>query len=405
MRLVAGLLEHDDGTVPALIAAGTIRADFYEAMQTAPELAGLKSVVFDDPKPMPIARFREVIIGPAARATASGKPLEIEPALADRLVAESGHGADTLPLLALTLTRLYRDYGDDGDLMLAEYERMGGMRRVVQNEVDTLLAAAPEQRQVKLALLRAAFIPWLATINPDNDQPARRIARLSDLPEEARHLIDAMVEKRHPRGVAPVDGRLRLSAGHPVAEHHGRDRFRRRHGLHLCHVRASAERLRPRLEQTVFGRLRRQRPDLRARNGAAGPDGLARGLALDPICRGDGAAAPGGRPDAEHPVSFDGAPAHPRLQLDEYLSLLVRLSIVAALARVDDAEFAAVRHAIEVSDPVLSKQVGILEGASYVSTRKGYVGKRPRTWLSLTDEGRAALRRHLTALHALIADL
>jgi DNA-binding MarR family transcriptional regulator len=104
-------------------------------------------------------------------------------------------------------------------------------------------------------------------------------------------------------------------------------------------------------------------------------------------------------------VTTDGAPAHPRLQLDEYLSLPVRLSIVAALARVDDAEFAAVRDAIEVSDPVLSKQVGILEGASYVSTRKGYVGKRPRTWLSLTDEGRAALRRHLTALHTLIDGL
>ncbi|MDQ0675565.1 MULTISPECIES: transcriptional regulator [Micrococcaceae] len=104
-------------------------------------------------------------------------------------------------------------------------------------------------------------------------------------------------------------------------------------------------------------------------------------------------------------MSPDGAPAHPRLKLDEYLSLPVRLSIVAALARVDDAEFGAVRDAIEVSDPVLSKQIGILEGASYVSTRKGYVGKRPRTWLSLTDEGRAALRRHLTALHTLIDGL
>ena len=60
---------------------------------------------------------------------------------------------------------------------------------------------------------------------------------------------------------------------------------------------------------------------------------------------------------------------------------------MAALARVEDAEFAAVRGAIEVSDPVPSKQVGILEGASYVRTRKGYVGKRPRPWLSLTDEG------------------
>jgi len=104
-------------------------------------------------------------------------------------------------------------------------------------------------------------------------------------------------------------------------------------------------------------------------------------------------------------VSADSASVHPRLNLDEYLSLPVRLSIAAALAKVDEAEFATVRDTIEVSDPVLSKQVGVLETAGYVKAKKGYVGRRPRTWLSLTDEGRAALGRHLTALHALIQDL
>lgn len=115
-------------------------------------------------------------------------------------------------------------------------------------------------------------------------------------------------------------------------------------------------------------------------------------------CQGQSASDAGRPSDA-------GASHHPRLRLDDYLSLPVRLSIVAALARVDDAEFAAVRQAIEVSDPVLSKQAAILEQAGYLSARKGYVGKRPRTWLSLTDAGREALHRHLEALHALIADL
>jgi DNA-binding MarR family transcriptional regulator len=104
-------------------------------------------------------------------------------------------------------------------------------------------------------------------------------------------------------------------------------------------------------------------------------------------------------------MSTDNASTHPRLLLDEYLSLPVRLSIAAALARVEDAEFGTVRDAIEVSDPVLSKQVTILEAVGYVDVRKGYVGKRPRTWLTLTETGRAALQRHLQALHALIADL
>ena len=105
-------------------------------------------------------------------------------------------GADALPLLALTLERLYRDFGDDGDLTVAEYESMGGMAQVVQTEVDNLLAADPEQRQAQLDTLHDAFIPWLATINPDNDQPMRRLARWDDLPAASHPLIQAMVEKR-----------------------------------------------------------------------------------------------------------------------------------------------------------------------------------------------------------------
>ena len=114
----------------------------------------------------------------------------------ERLLAETAEGADALPLLALTLERLYRDFGDDGDLTVAEYESMGGMAQVVQTEVDKLLAADPEQRQAQLDILHDAFIPWLATINPDNDQPMRRLARWDDLPAASHPLIQAMVEKR-----------------------------------------------------------------------------------------------------------------------------------------------------------------------------------------------------------------
>ncbi|WP_229994522.1 TIR domain-containing protein [Arthrobacter sp. Bi26] len=196
LDLLAGLLDHEDGTVPALIVAATVRSDFYEPLQTAPELARLKSVVFDELKPMPVARFREVILGPAARATGAGRPLEVETVLVDRLLEEGVQGADTLPLLSLTLARLYQDYGGDGDLRLAEYHAMGGMQQVVQHEIDTLLSPDPAVRRGQLELLKSAFIPWLATINPDNDQPVRRIARLSDLPNDARPLIDAMVGRR-----------------------------------------------------------------------------------------------------------------------------------------------------------------------------------------------------------------
>ncbi|MEU2013993.1 hypothetical protein ABZ529_34385, partial [Nocardia sp. NPDC019302] len=118
------------------------------------------------------------------------------PQLVDRLLADGDHGADTLPLLALTLSRLYDDYASGGVLTLEQYSSIGGIDRVVQTEIDALLATDPDARRAQLRLLRSAFVPALATINPDNDQPMRRIASWAELPAESHPLIDAFVNKR-----------------------------------------------------------------------------------------------------------------------------------------------------------------------------------------------------------------
>ena len=89
---------------------------------------------------------------------------------------------------------------------------------------------------------------------------------------------------------------------------------------------------------------------------------------------------------------------HPRHGIDEVIHAPVRFSIVAALSGLDQAEFALVRDAVEISDSALSKQVSVLEQAGYVKVKKGYVGKRPRTWLSLSPAGRAAYAAHVAAL-------
>ena len=196
LELLASLLRPQAGVTPAMIVALTIRADRYEPLQIAPQLAALKTAPFDDLRPLPPAGYTEAITGPARRATAAGRRLIVQPALVDRLLAETADGADALPLLALTLERLYRRYGGDGDLTVAEYESLGGMAQVVQNEVDTLLAGDPAERQAQLDILHDAFIPWLATINPDNNEPMRRLARWDDLPAPSHPLIQHMVEKR-----------------------------------------------------------------------------------------------------------------------------------------------------------------------------------------------------------------
>ena len=195
LDIIAGLTG-GDGAGLGLIVAVTIRTDRYQVLQKAPQLAGVDSVVFDALKPMPRTQFIEVITGPARRATEGGHPLHIEPALVTSLLDDCTEGADTLPLLALTLARLYEDYGGDGALTLHDYQSMGGLQHVVQTEIDALLATEPARRATELELLRAAFVPWLATINPDNDEPMRRVARWDDLPQQSRPLIDRFVASR-----------------------------------------------------------------------------------------------------------------------------------------------------------------------------------------------------------------
>ena len=196
LNILADLLNPETGTTPELIVALTIRADRYEPLQTAKPLAGIRSVVFDDLKPMPAAGYAEVITGPARRSSDAGRRLRVDPELVERLLADSADSADALPLLALTLRRLYDDYGAGGELSAANYQDIGGLEEVVQTVVDSALARDAEQHERQLQILREAFIPWLATINHDNDQPMRRRANWSDLPEASHSLIDALVEKR-----------------------------------------------------------------------------------------------------------------------------------------------------------------------------------------------------------------
>jgi DNA-binding MarR family transcriptional regulator len=90
--------------------------------------------------------------------------------------------------------------------------------------------------------------------------------------------------------------------------------------------------------------------------------------------------------------------SHPRHELDDLLAHPVRFSIAALLAAASKVEFSFVRDHVEVTDSMLSKQVSALEQVGYIKVDKGFVGKRSRTWLTLTRDGRRAFDRHLAAL-------
>ncbi len=89
-------------------------------------------------------------------------------------------------------------------------------------------------------------------------------------------------------------------------------------------------------------------------------------------------------------------------RLDPLIHPPTRLAIVALLAATEWAEFKFIRDSVGLSDSALSKQLTILEDARVVKVRKGFVGKRPRTWVNLTSSGRAAFESHVAALREIV---
>ncbi len=186
-----------------LVVLFTIRSDAFERLQTAPAFDGVALQTFNLP-PMPRGAYQTVIEGPARRLAETNRPLAIEPALTEALLAdiEAGGGKDALPLLAFTLERLYLEHGGDGDLKLSEYRSLGGIQGSIEAAVERALASAdsdpavPRDRNARLVLLRRALIPWLAGIDPETREPRRRVARLSEIPEEARPLLNHLIAAR-----------------------------------------------------------------------------------------------------------------------------------------------------------------------------------------------------------------
>mgnify|MGYP000517587111 FL=1 len=92
-------------------------------------------------------------------------------------------------------------------------------------------------------------------------------------------------------------------------------------------------------------------------------------------------------------------------ELDTVIHAPNRLQMCCMLAAVDTVDFATIREALDVSESVLSKHVKTLEEAGYVKVSKAASDGRQRTWLSLTGPGRKALKTHLAALKAMMANV
>ena len=93
---------------------------------------------------------------------------------------------------------------------------------------------------------------------------------------------------------------------------------------------------------------------------------------------------------------------HPINGLDEVVHQRVRLGILAVAHQARWVEFGFLRTTLDLTGGNLGQHLSVLEKARLVHIEKGYEGKRPRTWVTLTPEGEKALRDEIAHLKQLI---
>jgi DNA-binding MarR family transcriptional regulator len=104
-----------------------------------------------------------------------------------------------------------------------------------------------------------------------------------------------------------------------------------------------------------------------------------------------------------HPAAGQGDP-HPAAVLDETVHQRHRLGVLAITSRSRQAEFGFLQQRLGLTSGNLSAHLTVLEDAGLVRVERGYLGKRPRTWVSITKQGQAALAAEMAALTELIRE-
>jgi len=106
-------------------------------------------------------------------------------------------------------------------------------------------------------------------------------------------------------------------------------------------------------------------------------------------------------PPADSAAEAESQP-HPTSAIDETVHQRHRIGILTITAEAQRAEFGYLREALGLTPGNLSRHLSVLEEAGLVTVEKGYAGRRPRTWVRITRQGRTALTAELAALAELL---
>ena len=89
--------------------------------------------------------------------------------------------------------------------------------------------------------------------------------------------------------------------------------------------------------------------------------------------------------------------------LDKVIHERMRLGMISALAANEKLSFTELKTLLDTTDGNISVHARKLEDAGYLTCEKSFKGRMPLTEYAITNAGRAALRRYLDHMEALIA--
>lgn len=89
-------------------------------------------------------------------------------------------------------------------------------------------------------------------------------------------------------------------------------------------------------------------------------------------------------------------------EIDDAIHQKARLGIISALLALGEADFRLLRETLSLSDGNLSTHLALLEERGYVSVKKEFILRKPRTTYTPTEAGRAAFQNYLTTLERIL---
>ncbi|MFU2508020.1 winged helix-turn-helix domain-containing protein [Pseudoalteromonas sp. ASV78] len=182
-------------TSGCMIIFSACRNDFYPQVVNQPSLmAGKANGAHFDLLPPTRSELKQMIRLPAL---AAGLNWQLDPEhqtpLDEMLCNDTANNPDALPMLQYTLQQLYIQRSENDELLVSEYQALGGIEGAIGKKAEQVFSQLPDKQQAQLNFILSKLI----TLNADGETLTSRAARWNELNNPAQtQLVQAMVDNR-----------------------------------------------------------------------------------------------------------------------------------------------------------------------------------------------------------------